>query len=138
MSAVHFLESRGIQAELTDAGALSVKGLSALGKEERAAFLAWIGENREQLTSELLPPAPVCPLRKLNSNGFFVEPIPGKGLVLTADFRVSVSLEAHVILWALIRWDALLDALWWKGPELPRRVFVRGRNLYQLPKGGGA
>lgn len=77
-----------------------------------------------------------CPLHMLNRNGLYVEPVPGKGLILHCDYTVSESLEAHIILWTLGQWDALLPALWRTGPEIPRRVQVKSRNRYRLPRGG--
>lgn len=74
-----------------------------------------------------------CPLRHLNINGLFVEPVTGVGIVLTTEYSVSESLSAHIILWTLARWDTLLPLLWWDGPELPRRVEVRSLNKYPLP-----
>lgn len=75
-------------------------------------------------------------LHMLNRNGLYVEPVPGKGLILHCDYTVSESLEAHIIFWTLGQWDALFPALWRTGPELPRRVQVKSRNRYRLPREG--
>lgn len=74
------------------------------------------------------------PLHLLNQHGFYVVPAPAKGMVFHCDFAVSESLEAHIILWAMGQWDALLKAIGWAGVELPRRVVVKSRNCYKLPR----
>ncbi|MEG2173368.1 MAG: hypothetical protein RRY29_08920, partial [Desulfovibrionaceae bacterium] len=70
-----------------------------------------------------------------NQHGFYVVPTPTKGLVLHCDYAVSDSLEAHIILWAMGQWNALMKGIGWTGPELPRRVAVKGRNCYKLLRG---
>ena len=75
-----------------------------------------------------------CPLAHLNAHAIGVFPVAGKGLNLIADFAVSNELRGHIILWALGEWAALMTALGWTGPELPKRIRVTSLNLYQLPK----